>query len=162
MAAHVGTLVGLAGAGVWGYFNFVKSRTYHPRLEMIVSGDIRWKDTQRFLVPRVTLKNIGKSKIALVQSGSGYRVWTANGTTDEHNELCWSGGKPVFNLFNDHRWIEPGETIFDELNLFVLPLDTVAAKIQARLVVPLGWPKRTNAEWNCSAIVGPVMSKENA
>jgi hypothetical protein len=162
MAAHVGTLIGLGGAGVWGYFNFVKSRTYHPRLEMTVSGDLRFKRAQQYLVPRVTLKNIGKSKVALIQSGSGYRIWTAQGVADDTGELSWSGGKRVFNLFVDHKWIEPGETIFDELTLFALPCDCLAARIQARLVVPLGWPRRTNSEWNCSAIVGPVVSpKEN-
>jgi hypothetical protein len=78
MAAQVGTLIGLAAAGVWGYFNFIKSRTYHPRLEMTVSGELRSKGTQQYLVQRVTLKNIGNSKVKLIQSGSGYRVWTTN------------------------------------------------------------------------------------
>ena len=163
MAAHVGTLIGLGGAGVWGYFNFIKSRTYHPRLQMIVSGDVRSKGAQQYLVPRVTLKNIGKSKVALIQSGSGYRIWTARGAGNETGELTWSDGKTVFPLFVDHKWIEPGETIFDEITLFSLPSDCLAAKIQARLIVPLGWPNRKNAEWNCSAVIGPVLpAKENA
>lgn len=156
MAAHIGTLIGLGAAGVWGYFNFIKSRTYHPRLEMTVSGELRLKGNQQYLVPRVTLKNIGKSKVELIQRGSGYRVWTTSGKADAIGELSWSGGKPVFEMFLDHKWIEPGETIFDELSLFSLPSDCFAAKIQARLVVPLGWPRRTNSEWNCSAIIGPV------
>ena len=162
MAAHVVTVVGFAGAAVWGYFNFIKSRTYHPRLEMIVSGDLRWKGTQQFLVPRVTLRNIGKSKVALTQSGSGFRIWTAQESGKETGKLSWLNGETVFPVFEDHKWIEPGEMIFDELDIFALRSDAIAAKIQARLVVPLGWPRRKNSEWNCSAIVGPVVPpKEN-
>jgi hypothetical protein len=158
MASHVGTLIGLAIAGVWGYFNFIKSRTYYPRLEMTVSGELRHKDKRQYLVPRITLNNIGKSRVKLIQSGSGYRIWTANGDIDQNGDLAWSGGKPVYDLFANHKWIEPGETIFDELNLFELPYNCVAAKIQSRLVVPLGWPNRKNSEWNCSTIVGPAGS----
>ena len=92
MAAHVGTLVGLTAAGVWGYFNFIKSRTYHPRLEMTVSGELRSKGVQQYLVPRVTLKNIGNSKVKLIQSGSGYRIWTTKREeADETRELVWRG-----------------------------------------------------------------------
>lgn len=40
-AEHIATVLGIGAAGVWGYFNFIKSRTYHPRMEMTVSGDIR-------------------------------------------------------------------------------------------------------------------------
>jgi hypothetical protein len=135
IAAHVGTLIGLGGAGVWGYFNFIKSRTYHPRLELTVSGEFRPRNGQQFLVPRITLKNIGKSKVELIQTGSGYRIWTATGSADPATgELTWSGGKVVFDAFVDHKWIEPEETIFDELSLFALPANCLAAKIQASSV----------------------------
>jgi len=160
MAAHVGTLIGLAIAGVWAYFNFVKSRTYYPRMEMAVSGDVRARGAQQYLVPRVTLKNIGNSKVELRQSGSGYRIWLAKGAIGDAGELAWSGGKPVFPIFVNHKWIEPGESIFDELSLFALPPDCIATKIEVRLAAPIGWPRRTNTVWNCSTIVGPVSGKE--
>jgi hypothetical protein len=161
MAAHVGTLVGLGVAGVWAYFNFVKSRTYYPRMEMTVSGDIRTKARLQYLVPRVTLKNIGRSKVELQQSGSGYRIWFAQGETGQHGELIWSEGEHVFDIFVNHRWIEPGESIFDELSLFALPPDCIAAKVEVRLSAPIGWPRRKNTVWSCSAIVGPVSEKRS-
>ena len=74
ISTHIGTLVGLAFAGVWGYFNFVKSRTYFPRMELSVSGEIRSVGDKRLLVPRITLNNIGKSKVELLQFGTGYRI----------------------------------------------------------------------------------------
>lgn len=160
MAAHVGTLVGLAVAGVWAYFNFVKSRTYYPRMEMAVTGEMRMRGGQQFLVPRISLKNIGKSKVQLDQAGSGYRIWLASGEISETGQLIWSGGKPVFPIFADHAWIEPGESIFDELDLFALPAECVATKIEVRLTAPIGWPRRKRTVWKCSTIVGPVSGKE--
>ena len=95
----------------------------------------------------------------LIRYGSGYRVWIAEGTTDgETGELIWSGGDAVFDVFGDHKWIEPDETVFDELAVFRLPNNCLVAKIQARLVVPRGWPHRDNHEWNCSVIAGPSNS----
>ena len=73
VAAHVGTLIGLGFGGVWGYFNFVRSRTYFPRMELSISGEIRSNNGRRFLVPKITLKNIGNAKIRLIQKGTGLR-----------------------------------------------------------------------------------------
>jgi hypothetical protein len=160
IAAHIGTLIGLAVAAVWAYFNFVKSRTYYPRMELEVSGELRTHETQRYLVPRVTLRNIGKSKVQLNQHGSGFRVWVANGATDEWGALAWSGGGHVFPIFEDHAWIEPGESIFDELTLLPLPANCIAAKVQVRLTAPIGWPRGNNTVWNCSTIIGPGSGKE--
>ena len=75
MAAHVGELVGLTSAGIWAYFNFIRSRTYYPRMELGVTGDIRAKDAQRFLVPRITLRNIGNSKSSLFRKAPGSGVY---------------------------------------------------------------------------------------
>ncbi len=160
MAGHVGTLIGLAIAGVWAYFNFVKSRTYYPRMEMAVSGELRTRGDCQYLVPRITLKNIGRSKVELNQSGSGFRIWLANGAAADTGELTWSGGKRVFPIFESHKWIEPGESVFDELSLFAIPADCIATKIQVRLAAPIGWPRRENTVWNCSTVVGPVQEKE--
>jgi hypothetical protein len=107
----------------------------------------------------VTLKNIGNSKVELNQVGSGYRVWIADGANDDRFRLIWSGGKPVFSIFEDHRWIEPGESIVDELTIFSLPLDCVAAKVEVRLSAAIGWPRRKNTIWKCSAVVGPKTAK---
>ena len=35
------TVVAVIAAGVWGYFRFLKGRTFHERLEIILTGTIR-------------------------------------------------------------------------------------------------------------------------
>jgi hypothetical protein len=160
IAAHIAQVVGFTVGGVWAYFNFVKSRTYHPRMELSVSGELRSIGNQQYLVPRVTLKNIGNSKISLPNNIAGYRIWIAKDDVDETGELRWSdGGKVAYAIFEDHDWIEPGELIFDELRMFAIPSDCVAAKVHARLEAPVGW-FRKNTTWNCSTIVGPPLEKE--
>src|SRR4051794_19408792 len=154
-AEHVATILGIGAAGVWGYFNFIKSRTYHPRMEMTVSGEIRQSGEHQYLVPRVTLKNIGNSKIALVQQGSGYRVSVAAEPSVDVREAEWARASKVYSMFENHHWIEPGESIFDEVRLIPLSRIFIAAKIEARLVAEVKrFPRRKTTEWNSAAIVG--------
>jgi hypothetical protein len=105
-ADHIATVLGIGAAGVWGYFNFIKSRTYHPRMEMTVSGEIRQSGQHQYLVPRITLKNIGNSKIALLQQGSGYRVCVAAEPSPDTREAEWARASKVYSMFEHHKWIE--------------------------------------------------------
>jgi hypothetical protein len=159
-AAHIGELISLLFAGIWAYFNFIRSRTYYPRMELGINGDIRAKDKQRFLVPRITLKNIGNSQIKLIQDGTGFKVFTATGEVSAKGELLWSGGEHTYEMFLDHKWIEPGESIFEESTAIPLPEDCVAVRVYARLVAPVGWPQKTNNVWRCSIVLGPTYSEE--
>jgi hypothetical protein len=47
IAAHIAQVTGFAVGGVWAYFNFVKSRTYYPRMELSVSAELRSKDDKQ-------------------------------------------------------------------------------------------------------------------
>jgi hypothetical protein len=157
--SHVGQIIGLCAAGVWAYFNFVKSRTYYPRMDIAISGHLRSKGSERYLIPRVTLRNIGNSKVTLPTAGSGLKLWIAKGDFDETGNLLWSEGHVVHDIFDHDDWIEPGVTITNETNIFRVPIDCVAFKIQVRLVAKVGWPERSTA-WISSAIVGPSIETD--
>ena len=160
IAAHIGQVVGLVAAGIWGYFNFIKSRTYLPRMELSVSGEIHSAGTLKLLVPRITLRNIGVSKVPLIQRGSGYRIWYATGTAKVGGNLAWFGGTPVFRIFENHEWLEPGESIFDEQRLHSLPDNSIAAMIEVRLRAPVGFIDPKVTVFTCSAVVLPNSKKE--
>jgi hypothetical protein len=160
IAAHVGNVIGLVGAGVWAYFNFVQSRTYHPRMELSVAGEIHSTPSRKLLVPRITLRNIGLSKVQLLQRGTGYRVWYATGRVKVGGHLAWLGGTPVYRIFENHEWLEPGESIFDENELHSLPMVSVAAKIEVRLRAPVGVIHPKVTVWTCSTVVLPESRKE--
>jgi hypothetical protein len=132
-------------------------------MEMTVSGELRQSGEHQYLVPRVTLKNIGNSKIALVQQGSGYRVSVAAEPSADVREAEWAKASKVYSIFENHHWIEPGESIFDEVRLIPLSRTSIAAKIEARLVAEVKrFPRRKTTEWNSAAIVGPVVSTKGA
>ncbi len=163
IAAHVGTVIGLLVTGVWAYFNFVKSRRYYPRLELSVSGQIHRRDNCNYVIPRITLKNIGQAKVTLVQQGSGYRIWIIQEVEcSKLSDLDWSDGRIVYTMLEEHKWIEPGESIFDETRIFSLPANCIAVKIQARLVAPVRSFPRKNSEWNGSAVLGVGCQKIDA
>lgn len=93
-------MLGLTGAGVWAYFNFIKSRTYFPRMEMNVSGEIRSTGTELFVVPRVVLKNIGNSKVGFLHKGSGYRLsWGSR--SDRSPDIAWSTPEVAYPVFEE-------------------------------------------------------------
>jgi hypothetical protein len=140
---HVATVTGIAAAGIWAIFNFKKSRTYFPRMQMTASGKLRTFGNCQYIVPRITLKNLGKAKIPLLQSGSGYRIWVATEPNEQFRPTIWTGGKPVYRMFEEHEWLEPDESIFDEKHMIPLPSNCIAVKIQARLVAQVKWfPRR--------------------
>ena len=127
--------VGFVVAAVWAYFNFVKSREYYPRMELSCSASVFASEPEnRLLLPRITLKHIGKSKITIDQEGSAYKVLFSDGRADPTKRITWKTDGKHYTLFVKHRWIEPGESIFQESEVFVIPAWAVAAKVEARIL----------------------------
>ena len=127
VADIVGTLITalavIVGA-LWAYYRFVKGRTFRPRLEVSMGGQWFTVDGKRLLLARVRLKNIGASVVELLQKGTGLRVSTL-GDSDSPGTVSWMQGR-VYTILDEHAWIEPGETVSDDVLL--------------RLAVPAGQP----------------------
>jgi hypothetical protein len=133
----IGTAVTAAAVvigGIWAYFRFVKGRTYRPRLEPGLSGEWRLIDGKCLLQARVTVKNIGASKVTLLQKGTGLRVSVlAAGQPPIPAPAEWEILK-VFEILREHEWIEPDETIYDDLLLNLGTFEPVLTLFEARLV----------------------------
>ena len=84
----------------------------------------------------------------------------ALGNADSNGSLSWSGGERTYEMFKEHDWLEPGESIFAENVAILLPLGCMAVRIDARQVAPVGWPEKVNNVWRCSAVIGPDSSEE--
>ena len=137
----VGTAItGLAViiGGIWAYFKFVKGRTFRPRLEVDMSGQWRKVDGQQLLQARIMVKNIGASKVTLRQEGTGLRIsLPAAHQPAPPAPVEWEGQR-VFEILKEHAWIEPGETVSDDLLLDLGSADPVLALMEGRLV----WRRR--------------------
>lgn len=131
VADIVGTLitaVAVIVGAVWAYYRFFKDRTYRPRLEVSMGGEWLVVDGERLLLARVQIKNIGSSVVELLQKGTGLRVSAMAADTSESDAprpVEWVPGR-VYRVFQEHAWIEPGETVSDDVLL--------------RLAVPAGQP----------------------
>lgn len=157
------TLTALAvfAGGVWAYYKFVKGRTFRPRVSIQVLGQWRHDDNVQvgqswlpfrqqppkptLLHVRICVKNIGGSKVTLKESGTGVEVsFPDNVQPVSPHAVHWENSlaaqqanpntKGMFPVFEGQEWIEPGETISDDLLL-----DLGRSATNAQLDVFLSW-----------------------
>lgn len=152
VSSSVTTLAVIAG-GVWAYFKFVRGRTFKPRLSVDIAAQWRDHRGRDLLHVRVNVTNLGASRIWLNQYGTGMHVSFPSDSPAEANEIAWltipfidshhegeqSDNPPsrAFEIFTAHQWIEPGESISDDLLL-----DPERPRTITRLDVALLWNTR--------------------
>jgi hypothetical protein len=133
------TSIAVVVGAFWAYFKFIKGRTFRPHVEVNQSGEWLGANGALGFKATVSLKNIGAAKVELRQAGTGLRISRlADDQPEPPGESLWESFG-VFEIFTKHEWIEPGETVGDEL-LVRLPLDPQPLQLETRLVLP--WKKR--------------------
>jgi hypothetical protein len=115
---------------LWVYFKFLKGRTYRPRLEPMVTGQILNHQGSTFIKIVINLKNVGLSKVDIKQKGTALRLlsYDFSNTNDPWKHQC------TISILSAHKWIEPGETVGEQ---FLIPLagtDLIAVKVELILV----------------------------
>lgn len=146
------TIIAVAVGGYWAYFNFIKGRTYEPRLSVHLSA--QWHllaDQTHAIQIRVRVTNIGASKVSLLQRGTAMLLaFPAAEQTHEFDEAVWTyvpldstEGFHAFEILTEHRWIEPNETVSDDILITPGCVPTVAL-IEASLIwTPGKWRDQT-------------------
>jgi hypothetical protein len=139
-------------AGVWAYFKFFKNRTYRPRLELGLAGRLLGTGADRLLVCTVSAKNVGLSDVPIRQKGTGLKVSSLllGQPPTLFAEPAWQE-QIVLSVFEDHGWIEPGETISEDRAMAVPVQAYEAFKLELRIV----GSKRSIA-WKANGVVGVV------
>jgi hypothetical protein len=128
------TALAIIVGGIWAYFRFVKGRPYKPRLEVDLYG--QWHDVEgkRLLRAVISVRNIGHSKVTLLQSGTGLRVSAlAPEQPPPPAAAMWKSVK-VFEVLREHQWIEPQEMVSDDLLLDPGKSELGPVLFEARLV----------------------------
>lgn len=150
--------------GIWAYLKFVRGRTYRPRLSVDVAGQwlklddagpsrrglAQWilgrpadDSARNVFQTRIRVTNIGASKVSLKQYGTGLLVsFPAQQQPEPPYDFEWDyapkyrgDDQPqTFEILKQHAWIEPGETVSDDL---LLDLDRSPEIV--RLEVHLVW-----------------------
>lgn len=144
----IAEILGILVGALWAYYKFFRGRTFRPRLELLVSGKTWNSDRLTQLTATVQIKNVGLSKLALSQEGTALRVFSQQPTKakDIPTDVEWER-LLTRAIFEKHKWIEPGETIVDEMLLALGNSDDLKAiKLELRIVAG-------GIEWNSRAIV---------
>ena len=139
------TGAGIVVGGCWAYFKFVRGRTFVARLSIELDGEWRTTDGMTVLHVRVNVKNIGASKVAINQYGSGLEIGFPAG--EWYHQVTWekikleSGTPPFgarqFSVLEEHEWIEPGETVSDELLLHLEGVRRSLCVLELKLMAAL-------------------------
>lgn len=128
------TALAIIVGGAWAYFKFVRGRTYRPRIEISLAGQW-WQVKGRLLFQaRVTVKNVGLSKLGLLQKGTGLRVSVLDSDQPLPPASAKWVSKKVFIIFDQHKWIESGETISDVVLLDLGVSETSPVLLEGRLI----------------------------
>jgi hypothetical protein len=135
--SSIATSLALLIGGIWAYFKFIRGRTYRPRVEMQLAGEWWATEGKCLLSARVTIKNVGSSKLKLRQKGSGLRVRMLDPDQPAPPASArWREGK-VYTIFDQHAWIESGETVSDVVLLDLGVSETRPVLLEGRIV----WPR---------------------
>jgi hypothetical protein len=145
-------VVVVAAGAVWGYYNFVRSRTFKLRLEPTVSGIVRNEKHSTYLKVSSKLKNIGQCQVDVSQTGSAVKI-LSHIPKEPHapGVVTW---QPLETLpvFEKHAILEPGETVNDEVLVAVPAAVRQAFRLELRLI-------SNGIEWNAVSIVEPAQSE---
>jgi hypothetical protein len=120
-------------AAVWVYFKFARGRVFRPRLELTISGSPTRHLECHHVVVRYTVKNIGLKCLNIAHAGSKVSVEVAHAvqpTTMVSPDWQMQGYYPILK---DHRWIESGEAIAEEIMIFLPDAKAVALRLVLRL-----------------------------
>lgn len=162
-AASVATLLAVFIGGIWAWFKFIRGRTFQPRIAIELlgqwravvddaqaprSGLRRHRPKSHVLHVRVRVTNIGAGKVMLRQYYTAlYVSFLRNRESALPGTAVWENylaaltdqsGAGAFEVFKEHDWIEPQETVTDDLLL-----DLGRRPEIAKLELDLAW----NSSW---------------
>ena len=135
-------------AGGWGYFKFIKGRTYQESLIPTVSGKLLTINSQTYLIVHIGVKNVGQSVVQFAPDASSLKVFGY--TNPSSSEIM-----PVTDIklaqfvALDHLSIEPNE-IIAKTSFMSIPIEV---RLVLRLELQIMSNHRKKYIWRTSALV---------
>ena len=153
---NVATVAALVVAGVWSYYLFIKGRALKSRLEPKVAGEIISIETKKYIRISAELTNVGSSKVEITREGLFLDVFAQRAHPEISPEdaarlkvLSTQWEEPLpFYVLTRHEWIEPTETIRDQVLVEILTSDSVAYRIDFVIFA-------SGLRWTTTSIVSP-------
>ena len=119
--SNVVTVIGVIIAGIWAYYNFIVGRSLSAHIELnSTTRLISDGEETNLIFLKITAKNLGKTKA--IRENSIAFIEQIDVDLTQNDTLLLRIDKPLeselskaYNIFNDHSYLEPGESISDEL-----------------------------------------------
>jgi hypothetical protein len=151
----IATVAALIVGGFWAYFKVFKGRTYTKRLEPSVSAKLVVKEDYTCAVVRVSIRNVGLTRVDIDLLDSAIKVYsyTRENYEPEFHNAIWTDLGTIDALVH-HAWIEPGENLIED-RLLALPNEKpIAIMLKLRLLpkLPSFSLRRQRTEWNAVAV----------
>ena len=155
------TVAALGVAGVWTYYLFIKGRVLKPRLEPKVAGEMISIDSKKYICISAELTNVGSSKVEIPREGLYLDVF-AQGAHPEISaddaarfKVLSTRWEPLlpFDVLTRHEWIEPTETIRDQVLVEILTTGSIAYRIDFVIFA-------SGMRWMATSIVWPKASEK--
>jgi hypothetical protein len=112
-AQNLVQMLAIAVAALWGYYKFVRGRTFHRRAEVGLNASLLGSDSSWAIYAQATLENTGGSDIPLRAKAVKIRSFR-RGDLDERGRPQWRD-TAIAPVFADHEWIESQEAIADDV-----------------------------------------------
>jgi hypothetical protein len=159
LTEQVMTILAIVLGGAWAYFNFIKGRVYHPRLEPRVSAVLKPRPNFQHVLINTEVKNVGLSNVPIQKEGTAIRLLalTQDNYVKTGWEIDWEDHHLVtLSVFESHGWIEPGETIREQRLIPLREEGLLALRVEVRIV-------SKGIEWNDATTIDatpPVTNSE--
>lgn len=146
---HVTTGIAFIVAGIWAYHRYVKTREDKPRLEPSISAEPVPFGGAQYMLVTLQIRNTGVCDVDISQKGTGLEVsvMTRGSANGNAAPAAWAA-PPVYEVFENHQWIEPGETITDQVLVDTPPDEQLILKLDFRL-----YSQKNHVRWQAVAIV---------
>ena len=121
--------------GIWAYFNFIKGRIYHQRLEPRITAEVLHRDGKQYVMAKAKLQNVGLSEVRIKQEGSGLRVLSYDPLLSAHERKDGKWQHLVtLPVFTEHAWVESREEIEDPHLIEIPRTAAIALRLELRIV----------------------------
>ena len=146
--AKAAQIVAIIVAGGWGYFKFIKGRTYQESLKPMVSGKLLTINSQTYLIVNIGVKNLGQSVVEFSPDASTLRVFGYTSSTSSEI-MTVNDNKLARFVALDERSIEPNAVI-EKMHFINIPIEV---RLGLRLELQIISNHRKKYSWRASFII---------